>query len=317
MRQQRPPVTVLLTSGSSDRDRVRKIVQATLSRFLAPPTDFDQQALQEAVDQKVVVITGASYGIGRALALHLGKTGAHLVLLARTAERLQELKTEIDEIGGRADIFSVDLRTAEAIDEVATEINQRYRCVDIVVHNAGKSIRRSLLNSLDRPHDFERTIGVNYLGPVRLQLALLPNMIEEGGGQIINVSSVSVRLPAAVHWAAYHSSKSAFDLWVAAAAPELRPYKICCSSIYLGLVHTRMSAPTESYRKMPGQTPEQAASSICRAIAYRSRAIQPWWLPPARLLTLPLERLSEWSQSFIGSSKPKPAHQSPDPLNYS
>lgn len=265
-----------------------------LSRFLAPPTCSDEEAIRSSVEGKVVLISGASYGVGRALARHLGRLGARVLLLARTSERLEELKNEI---GRLAEVFPVDLRDSEAVEELGKELADR--TPDIVVHNAGKSIKRSLHDSLDRAHDFERTIGVNYLGPVRLQLALLPAMMRKGGGQIINISSVSVRLPPAVHWAAYHCSKSAFDFWISAALPELRPYGICCTSVYLGLVHTRMSAPTKGYAKMPGQTAEQAASSICRAIVYRPRAVQPWWLPPSRLLTLPLERVSEWAQSLV------------------
>jgi NAD(P)-dependent dehydrogenase (short-subunit alcohol dehydrogenase family) len=267
-----------------------------LSRFLAPPTSTDEAALRRAVEGKVVVLSGASYGIGRALALQLGRAGAHLLLLARTTERLLEVQQQIASVGGEAEVFSLDLRDPEDVDRVTNEILGKHSQIDVVVHNAGKSIRRSLLKSLDRPHDFERTIGVNYLGPVRLQLALLPLMIDRGGGQIINVSSVSVRLPPAADWAAYHSSKSAFDLWLGAAVPELAPHGICCTSVYLGLVHTRMSAPTESYAKMPGQTAEQAAASLCRAIVHRPRVVQPWWLGPARFLSIPMERLSEWLQ---------------------
>jgi NAD(P)-dependent dehydrogenase (short-subunit alcohol dehydrogenase family) len=165
-----------------------------------------------------------------------------------------------------------------------------------VVHNAGKSIRRSLYRSLDRAHDFERTMAVNYLGPVRLQLALLPAMIGRGGGQIVNVSAVSVRLPAAAYWAAYSASKSAFDIWVAAAAPELRHCQIDCTSIYFGLVHTAMSAPTAAYASMPGQTADQAACVVCRALIERPRSIAPWWLEPMHWLSPPLERVFEWLQ---------------------
>ena len=231
---------------------------------------------------------------GRALALRIGRLGARVLLLARTSERLEEVKSEI---GDSAAVFPVDLRDSEAVEELGKELADR--TPDIVIHNAGKSIKRSLHDSLDRAHDFERTIGVNYLGPVRLQLALLPAMMQKRGGQIINVSSVSVRLPPAEHWAAYHCSKSDFDLWIAAALPELRRDGSCCTCVQLGLVHTRMSAPTKSYANMAGQTAERAAASICRAIVYRPRAVQPWWLPPSRLLTFPLERVSEWAQGLV------------------
>ncbi|MFA5507135.1 MAG: SDR family NAD(P)-dependent oxidoreductase [Vulcanimicrobiota bacterium] len=270
-----------------------------LSRLLAPPQHYTAEALRARVLDKTVVVTGASYGIGEALAIHLALAGAKVALTARSEEPLRELRKRILQAGGEADVFPLDLREPESVDTAAGAIESRYGTPDIVIHNAGKSIRRSLLKSLDRPHDFERTIGVNYMGPVRLQLAFLPKMIERRSGHIINVSSVSVRLPPAAYWAAYHCSKTAFDLWIGAAAPELRPKGIGCTSVYFGLVHTRMSAPTKMYRSMPGLTADQAARVICRGLIRNSRIVQPWWLGPAHLVTTPFQRLSEWAQSMI------------------
>lgn len=247
----------------------------------------------------MVLLTGASYGIGQALALRLGRAGATTLLAARSAEQLEQVRAQIVEEGGQAHIYPLDLRVSEQVDQVAEQILADHGRVDAVVHNAGKSIRRSLHHSLDRAHDFERTMGVNYLGPVRLQLALLPFMIRQGGGQIINVSAVNVRLPAVAYWAAYHCSKSAFDLWIGAAAPELKRHGICCTSVYLGLVHTRMSAPTRAYASLPGQTPDQAATVLCRALIRRPRVLQPWWLGPAHWVGVPLERPLEWVQSLL------------------
>lgn len=279
---------------------------ALLSPLLAPPTNADEEALARAVEGKTVVVTGASFGIGRALAIRLGRSGAIVLLMARSEEKLEQVREQVLEGGGRAHVYPVDLRDSESVDRAARAILAEHQQVDIVVHNAGKSIRRSLHHSLDRPHDFERCMGVNYLGPVRLQLALTPSMLERGGGQIVNVSSVSVRLSPAAYWAAYHSSKSAFDLWLGAAAPELLPAGIRCTSVYFGLVHTRMSAPTESYASMPGQSPDQAATVLCRAIIERPRVLQPWWLGPARWLCVPFERVSEWVQSKILRGPKKP-----------
>lgn len=273
-----------------------------ISRILAPPVCRNNAELSKAVRGKVILVTGASHGIGEALALRLGRVGATVLLAARSEDRLSEVRDTVQESGGEADVFPLDLRDPEQVDSMARELLDRYPRIDVVVHNAGKSIRRSLHRSLDRPHDFERCMGVNYLGPMRLQLALLPSMFEGRHGHIINVSSVSVRLAPAAHWAAYHCSKTAFDLWLGAAVPELRPYGIACTSIYFGLVHTRMSAPTEAYKSMPGQTPEEAAGVICRALVRKPRVLQPWWLGPAHWLSAPLEPVSEWIQSKIVST---------------
>lgn len=267
-----------------------------IARRLAPPRDRDPAALQKAVQGKVVLVTGASFGIGEALSLRLGAAGAKVLLAARSLPELEALREQIVQVGGEAHCFPLDLRESEQVDKVASSILERFGAVDIVVHNAGKSIRRPLLKALDRPHDFERCADVNYLGPVRLQLALLPKMIERQGGQIVNVSSVGVRLPAVAHWAAYLASKSAFDHWLGAAVPELRPFGIACTSVYLGLVHTRMSAPTKEYASVPGLTADQAACVLCRAVIRRPRSLEPWWLTPVHWLSPLLERPLEWLQ---------------------
>ena len=153
-----------------------------IGRWLAPPRNSDGQALARAVGGKVVLVTGASFGIGEALALRLGAAGARVLLAARSLDELQALAARINQQGGQAYCFQLDLRDSDQIDGVAAAILAQFGAVDIVVHNAGKSIRRPLLKALDRPHDFERCAHVNYLGPVRLQLALLPGMIERRGG---------------------------------------------------------------------------------------------------------------------------------------
>ena len=269
-----------------------------LSRWLAPPLSNDSQALARAVAGKSILLSGASFGIGAATALRLGAAGARLVLLARSAPELQEVVDQIHSRGGSAQGFSLDLSKPDDIDALLPRLIQEGP-YDVVIHNAGKSIRRSLHHSLDRAHDFQRCMAVNYLGPVRLQLGLLPAMIERRAGHIVNVSSLGVRLPAAAHWAAYLASKGAFDHWIAAAVPELRPCGIACTSIYLGLVHTRMSAPTPAYARLPGLSADQAAGVLSRAIIRRPRRLGPWWLEPAHWLSAPLEGLSEWLQQLV------------------
>ncbi len=267
-----------------------------LSRILAPSGCADPARLRQAVEGKTVLVTGASFGIGAALCVRLGAAGARVLLAARSTSELEALRDTIVAAGGEAHCYVLDLMEPLRIAEVAERILSEQGHVDTLVHNAGKSIRRSLYRSLDRHHDFQRTMAVNYLGPVQLQLALLPSMIARRCGQIINVSSVGVRIPPAAYWAAYICSKSAFDQWLGAAVPELRHSNIDCTRIYFGLVHTRMSAPTEAYASMPGQTPDQAAYVICRALIERPRSIAPWWLGPVHWMVPPFERLFEWIQ---------------------
>lgn len=264
-----------------------------LSRLLAPLGNGNEAQLRRAVAGKTILVTGASRGIGAALALRLGRAGAHLVLAARTTADLQSLREAMVAAGGTAQVVALDLCDPAQVAQAAAEILSLCGPVDVVVHNAGKSIRRSLLDSLDRMRDFDRTMAVNYLGPVQLQLALLPGMLSRGGGQIVNVSTLAVRLPPAPRWSAYTASKGAMDLWMAANAPELAVQNISTTSVYFGLVHTQMSAPTEMYRTMPGLTADEAAQVLCRALISQPRRISPWWLPLLRGLSVLVAPLVE------------------------
>ena len=286
---------------------------ALLSRLLAPRGCSRLPLLREAVAGKVVLLTGASYGIGAALARRLGRAGATVLLAARSQEQLQVLAGEIVKAGGRAEAIPLDLADPAQIAAQAEAIQRAHGAVDIVIHNAGKSIRRSLSLSLSRAHDFQRCMAVNYLGPVQLQLALLPGMLARGSGHIIAVSTVGVRLPPAPRWSAYLSAKAAFDVWLGCAAPELRRSGIATTSVYLGLVHTRMSAPTPTLRNMPGQTADEAAQVLCRALIRRPRRCGPWWLVPVGWLAWPLATPLEWVHGWLFErSKDSPAARGDD-----
>src|SRR5262249_22623992 len=182
----------------------------------------------------------------------------------------------------------------DAVANLAQRLLDAHGSIDIVVNNAGKSIRRSVALSTDRFHDFERTIGVNYMGPVRLLLALLPAMQRRKSGQIVNVSTFGVRVPPGPRWGAYQASKAAFDTWFRSMGIEARADRVVTSTIYMPLVFTRMSAPTPTLRSMPGLYPEQAAGLVARAIVRKSRVIAPWWLPLAELFGVVFRRPVEW-----------------------
>jgi short-subunit dehydrogenase len=255
-----------------------------------------ERRLRRAVEGKVVLVTGASEGIGAASARRLAGAGATVLLVARTVTRLAEVRDGIVAAGGTAHVHPADLSSPQAAAALADELLSRYRRVDIVVSNAGRSIRRSVADTADRFHDIERTIALNYLGPVQLLLALLPVM-RTTGGQVVNVSSAGLASPAA-NWSAYLASKSAFDTWLRCAAPELRAAGVTVSTVYCGLVRTRMSAPTVHYGRMPAMSADEAAAVVCRAIAHR-RSWWPWWARLAATVTAALPGTVERAQTLV------------------
>jgi short-subunit dehydrogenase len=258
---------------------------------------FSRSKLQRRLAGKTVLITGASYGIGEALAESLAETNAHLLLVARTADKLREVKQRIEARGGRADVYPCDLSNTEAVQGLIQELLQLPDGIDLVVSNAGKSIRRSIFDSLDRLHDFTRTINLNYLGPVQLLLGLIPTLVARQG-HVINVSTANAVLLPPPYWAAYQASKTAFNQWFRCVGPELNARGVATTSIYLPLVRTRMIEPTRAFRHLPAMQPEQVSHLLCRAINSRRRSYGPWWLRLAELGSVlfrwPWEVVSTW-----------------------
>lgn len=249
-----------------------------LRRFLlSPPSCRDPEVLRPAVSGRTVLITGASYGIGEATAYLLAGAGAEVILLARSAERLNEVAGHIRHSGGRAHAYALDLYRSEDVAPLLAFIQTQHPRIDMVVSNAGKSIRRSVLHSLPG-RDLERSLAVNFSSPAQLVAALLPGMLARGGGRIVNVSSVAARMPGAPRWASYQSSKAGFDLWLHGAVTELNTRGVTAASVYLPLVHTRMSAATPIYTRLPGLSPLDAAQAVAYALISGRRRVAPWWL---------------------------------------
>lgn len=230
-------------------------------------------------------MTGASHGIGRATAIRFARAGATVLLVARSADVLDELAEQLRADGGSAFALPADLSDAEqAVPALARRILEEHGPPDVIVNNAGKSIRRSIARSCDRFHDYTRTADLNYLGPVRLLLELLPAMRARGSGHVVNVSTVGVLLPPTPRWSAYQASKAAFDVWLRSAAAEMHADGVTATSLYMALVHTRMSAPTDDFKLVPGLSPDEAAGLVCRAVVDRPSAIAPWWTTAAALI---------------------------------
>jgi NAD(P)-dependent dehydrogenase (short-subunit alcohol dehydrogenase family) len=228
--------------------------------------------LENAVRDKVVLITGASSGIGEAAALQIGEAGGTVLLVARSADKLADLGARITDGGGRAHVHPADLSDLADIERMAAEVLDAHGRVDVLVNNAGKSIRRSVHLSYDRFHDFQRTMQLNYFAPVRLILAFLPSMRERGFGHVINVSSAGVqtRVP---RFSGYVASKSALDALSDCIQAEVAHEGVRFTTIHMPLVRTPMIAPTGMYRSFPALTPEEAGDRIAKAIVYQPHRI--------------------------------------------
>jgi len=228
--------------------------------------------LEKRVAGKTILITGASSGIGLTAAHRLADAGAHVLLVARTKETLDQVKEEIEAKGGMATVFPCDLNNLDAIDEVSKQILASVDHIDILINNAGRSIRRAVHESVDRFHDFERTMQLNYFGAVRLVMNILPHMMIRRQGHIINISSIGV-LANATRFSAYVASKAALDAFSRCLSAEVNSHKIAITSIYMPLVRTPMIAPTKIYKYVPTLSPEEASDLIAHAIVKRPKKV--------------------------------------------
>lgn len=236
------------------------------------PDLFIDRSLEGRVGEKVVVVTGATSGIGKATALKLAESGAKIILAARTVEKLDETKAQIEELGGQAFPYSVDISDIADCDRFAQKVLEDFGQVDVLVNNAGRSIRRSINLSYDRFHDFERTMQLNYFGALRLIMNFLPGMEQRKTGHIINISSIgTLTLPA--RFSAYVASKSALDAFSRCAASEYSDCNVHFTTINMPLVRTPMIAPTKIYEHVPTISPEEAADMVCDAIIHRQKRI--------------------------------------------
>ena len=228
------------------------------------------RTLDDAVDDTITLITGGSSGIGEAAAKKIAEAGGEVVLVARTRENLEKVADEIRGNGGTAHVYPCDLTDMDAIATMADQVLADLGGVDILINNAGRSIRRSLELSYDRIHDYQRTMQLNYLGAVQLILKFIPGMRKRDFGQIINVSSVGVQTRAP-RFGAYIASKSALDSLCDALQAEVVDDDIKFTTVHMALVRTPMISPTTMYDKFPALTPDQAAGVITDAIVHRPR----------------------------------------------
>jgi NAD(P)-dependent dehydrogenase (short-subunit alcohol dehydrogenase family) len=236
------------------------------------PDLYKDRSFEGAVNGKTVIITGASSGIGRAAALKIAAAGGIPILVARTREKLEEVKHEIETRGGTAYVAPCDLSDFDAIDELVEQLLADHPRIDMLVNNAGRSIRRSVALSYDRFHDYERTVHLNYLSPVKLMLKLLPHMRDQGGGHVVNVSSIGVQTNPP-RFSAYVGSKAALDAFTRVVSSETIGDNVTFTTIHMPLVRTPMIAPTKMYDSFPTISPEEAADLVCEAIRAKPKQI--------------------------------------------
>ncbi|MEU0545056.1 SDR family oxidoreductase [Nocardia sp. NPDC005978] len=221
---------------------------------------------------RIVLVTGASSGIGLATAHAVAARGATVLMVARTPEDIEAAAAQVRDRSGAAQAYVCDITDEKSVELLVKQVLADHGHVDYAVNNAGRSIRRSVLNSTDRMHDFERTMAVNYFGAVRLILALLPSMRERRFGHFVNISSIAVQTKVP-RFAAYVASKSALDNFSEIAAVENADAGITFTSVRMPLVRTAMIAPTDLYRSIPVHSPEQAADLVVRALEHRPSRI--------------------------------------------
>jgi NAD(P)-dependent dehydrogenase (short-subunit alcohol dehydrogenase family) len=242
-----------------------------------------EERLRGALAGRTVLITGASSGIGRALAHQCAEAGARLVLVARDAARLERTLGEVQALGAGAVAMRVDLADPAQVRALVEALQSGTERVDVLVNNAGFSIRRPVERSLDRPEDFERLIAVNYLGPLRLTLGLLSGMLERGCGHVVNVSTIGVQA-GAPNFSGYVASKAAMDHFARALMLELGRQPVRITTVHMPLVRTPMIEATAVYEAFPALEAQQAARRIGKALIERPVRLSPAWTTALELL---------------------------------
>lgn len=251
--------------------------QLLVSRNAIKPVDLDG---------KRILLTGASSGIGAAAAERFARLGATVVVVARRNELLDGVTDRIAAEGGTAMSIPCDISDMDAVDALVADVERRLGGVDILINNAGRSIRRPLAESLERWHDVERTMSLNYYAPMRLMRGLAPGMLKRGDGHIINVSTWGVLSEAAPLFAVYNASKAALSAASRIAETEWGPRGVHSTLLYYPLVATPMIAPTKAYDGTPALTPEEAAEWMIAAARTRPVRIAPRMAIAARALDI-------------------------------
>ncbi|WP_243838846.1 SDR family NAD(P)-dependent oxidoreductase [Aeromicrobium yanjiei] len=220
------------------------------------------------LDRRTVVLTGASSGIGAEAARKLSALGATVCLVARREDELASVAADIRRAGGDAYTYAVDLTDAAQADALVAQLLAEHPRIDVLVNNAARSIRRPITESVDRVHDYQRTMAINYLAAVRLTLGLVPRFLEQGHGHVVISSSLSTQLPIPL-FSAYLASKAALESFTRSLSAELGGQGISTTTVHFPMVRTEMSGGTHIYQAMPMLSADKAADWLVRAVVDR------------------------------------------------
>jgi NAD(P)-dependent dehydrogenase (short-subunit alcohol dehydrogenase family) len=263
-------------SKSPLRRLTDQLVLTTMRPPMSPQVLVNRPAIKPVdLAGKRILLTGASSGIGEAAAELFARKGATVVAVARRQELLDALAERITSAGGEAMSIACDVSDMDAVDALVADVEKRLGGVDILINNAGRSIRRPLAESLERWHDVERTMVLNYYAPLRLVRGLAPGMLERGDGHIINVSTWGVLSEASPLFAVYNASKAALSTASRVIETEWGRKGVHSTTLYYPLVATPMIAPTKAYEGMPALTSEEAAEWMLTAARTRPVRIAP------------------------------------------
>lgn len=259
---------------------LRRLSDTFLMASMRPPlTDqlMSVRPRREPVDLrgKRILVTGASSGIGEQGAVQLAAEGAHVVVTARRADLLDDVVDRIRDAGGEARAHACDLSDLGAVDELVAAVERDLGGIDILINNAGRSIRRPLAESLDRWHDVERTMTLNYYSPLRLIRGFAPGMRDRRDGHVINVSTWGVLSESSPLFSVYNASKAALSAVSRVIETEWSTDGVHSTTLYYPLVKTPMIAPTRAYDGLPGLSAEEAAGWMVTAARLRPLRIAP------------------------------------------
>lgn len=267
------------------KNPLRRLSEQVLLTSMRPPLTERLQARDDIdVAGKRILLTGASSGIGEAAAEKFAAKGATVIAVARRQELLDDLVGRISAKGGDARAHAVDLSDMDAIDELVATVERDLGGVDILINNAGRSIRRPLAESLDRWHDVERTMTLNYYSPLRLIRGLAPGMRERRDGHIINVATWGVMNESSPLFAVYNASKAALAAVSRVIETEWASVGVHSTTLYYPLVKTPMIAPTRAYDGLPGLSAAEAADWMLTAARTRPVQIAPRMAVTAKAL---------------------------------
>lgn len=241
-----------------------------------PPVSVSDEKLRRSFAGKWVVVTGATSGIGEALTLRLIHAKANLCLISRNEQKLLLLCQKAKENGCEASYAAIDLRQRDELDTICAQLRDSLPAVSYLFCNAGKSIHRTISDSIGRMHDYDRTMDLNFRSTVALSLALMPSL-KMAGGRIVYTSSVSSRYPFVPGWSAYHASKCAANAWCRTARREYKRLGVKVQIAYMPLVHTPMSDVNENYRNLPAYSADEAACILLRLATSGKFCYKPWW----------------------------------------